>query len=712
MAFDANDLSPHENFVVERTRLGEIADFTQMAGIGGAKPAVRAGFLRKLMLQIDPTWTVRTPGVRLKGARIEGALDLTDCSGAGGDGLPALALVECDIPEPVDLSHARLARVSLKGSRLTRLVAVETEIGGELDLCEVAPLGEPGQETFTAKLRGVRIDGDLLARGAKFARAIDSDDDALMLQGAEISGNILLDSGFESFGCVWLMSASVGGGLSCDGGQFLNRSDDTTGQAIAADNASFGSVILRKAKFEGEARFISTRIARDFDISDGALFRNEGGVALMLANAEIGGQVFGDTTKIQGEFSMQSARIARNLDLRGAEIAQRANARGDAFGRAVDATSASIGGAALFHGANIKGELFLADARIDGYLAFGGGRFINAGNWAIRAPNVRVGGNLTFKIADNGYAPNGQKTVIEGGAKFDRARIDGALAWNALELRGPGPDNAKGGVLSFADAAISGPVQARNLVTQQDARIDASGATCAVLDDDLKTGWGVDGATLDLEGFTYARIDNPDETWRARLAWLKRGKNAAGGFSSQPFGQAALVYARAGRREHARRIQLAAHDLHTPRSSGGPLTLLFSSLFGLVAGYGLAPLRVVRALALFLAIGVFGVLVMNDQGALVTPQGRACNGAIEPTLYAIDVALPIIDLGQESRCAPGRTARAELSPGTPVSEQSDWRWFEGVAMWRWAHAIYALLGAILSALAVITFSGIMKPKDE
>ena len=67
MAFDANDLSPHEHFVVERTRLGEVADFTPMAGPGGAKPAVRAGFLRKLMLELDPAWTVRTPGVRLHG---------------------------------------------------------------------------------------------------------------------------------------------------------------------------------------------------------------------------------------------------------------------------------------------------------------------------------------------------------------------------------------------------------------------------------------------------------------------------------------------------------------------------------------------------------------------------------------------------------------------------------------------------------------------
>jgi hypothetical protein len=48
----------------------------------------------------------------------------------------------------------------------------------------------------------------------------------------------------------------------------------------------------------------------------------------------------------------------------------------------------------------------------------------------------------------------------------------------------------------------------------------------------------------------------------------------------------------------------------------------------------------------------------------------------------------------------------------PVSEFSDWRLFEGAALWKWAHALYAIVGAILSALAVITFSGVMKPKDE
>lgn len=711
MAFDANDLSPHEQFVVDRTSAGEIADFTPMAGPGGAKPIVRAGFLRKLMLAIDPSWTIRTPGIRLKGARIEGVLDLTDCSGSGAAGLPALALVECEIAEPIDLSHARLARFSLQGSRLTRLVAVETQIDGELDLCGVAPLGAPGQETLTVKLRGARIDGDLAARDAKFARATDGAEDALMLQGIEVAGTVFFDGGFEAFGRVWMQQARIGGGLSCEGGQMLNRSEAGDAAAFTADGAEIGVVLMRNGfKAEGEVRFVGARVTQVFEFTDASL-RNEFGVALNLASAIAGGELALNTAKVSGQVLLTNTEIGRNFDVRGAEITHRTTPRGDTYGRAIDAASMSVGGAALLQGANIKGEVFLADARIEGYLAFGGGRFINPGNWAIRAPNVRVGGNLTLKIEEGGFTPHGAKTVIEGGFKLDRARIEGALAWSNLELRGPDPNGAKRAFFSFADARITGPIQAGGLITQQDAFIEATGASCAALDDDVKAGWGAEAARLALDGFSYQRIDSAKENWRTRLAWLRRSKRDGDRFSPQPFTHVAHVYARSGRRDDARRILLAQHDQRTLQASAGPFTWALSSLFGVIAGYGLAPIRIIRALTLFLALGVAGVLAMNAQGALVTPQGRACNGVIEPALYAIDVALPVIDLGQEGRCGPGRTVRAELPQGMALGE-SDWRLFEGVALWRWAHALYAMLGAILTALAVITFSGIMKPKDD
>ena len=363
MAFDANDLSPHEHFVVDRTAQGEIADFTPMIGPGGAKPSVRAGFLRRLMLGLDPAWTIRAPGVRLKSVRIEGALDLTDCSGVG---LPALTLEACDIPDPIDLSHARIARVSLKDCRLTRLAAGQTEIDGELDLRGAGPLGAAGRDTFTANLRGARIDGDLVAHGAKFARATESNDDAIALQGAEIAGNLMLDGGFEAFGCVRLAGARIGGTLSCEGAQVLSRSDAGDTQALDAEGASAGAMMLGGFKAEGEVRCAGARIAGVFDVS-GASLRNDFGIALNLANAEIGGELRAGSAKLAGQLVLQGAGVARNLDLRGAEITHRTTPRGDVYGRALDGAALRVGGAALLQGANIKGEVFLADARIEGY---------------------------------------------------------------------------------------------------------------------------------------------------------------------------------------------------------------------------------------------------------------------------------------------------------------------------------------------------------
>jgi|CXWL01.1.fsa_nt_gi hypothetical protein len=713
MAFDANDLSPHEQFVVDRTREGEVADFTPMAGPGGAKPAVRAGFLRKLLLGLDPAWPVRTPGVRIKGVRLEGALDLTDCTGAGGAGLPALTLIGCDVGEAIDISHARLARVSLRDSRLHAIVADETVIDGEFDLSGIAPLGgAPGTETLKLRARGASIGGDLSARGAKFARAAESDEDAVFLQGAEIGGNVLFDDGFESFGGVWLVGARIAGRVQCDGAVMLNRTDDGAGEAFVAADAHIGGALRLRGKFkaEGQVNVFGARIGGDLDLTGGS-FRNDGGAALILSNSEISGQVLGGA-KIAGQVAAQGARVGRNFDLRGAEIAHPISGPAK-FGRAIDAPNLSVGGAALLHGANIKGETFLADARIDGYLAFGGGRFIHPGGWAIRAPNVRVGGNLTFKIADNGYAPHGQKTVIEGGAKFDRAQVDGAVAWVNLELRGPGPEGGKGAVLSFAHARIAGALQAKALTLQQDGAVDLTGASCASLQDDLKSGWGADAARLGLEGFAYGRLDGAgkDDRWRPRLNWLKRAQREGERFSPQPFSALAQVYARAGRREDARRVLLAQHDQRTFLASAGPLTWTLSSAFGLVAGYGFAPIRAARALALFLVLGVLGVLAMDAQGALVNTEGARCGGAIEPALYAIDVALPVIDLGQQALCSPGRAPGAELYAGMTLGE-SEWRLFEGAALWRWAHALYAILGALLAALAIITFSGVMKPKDD
>ncbi|MDX2274768.1 MAG: hypothetical protein NW206_04885 [Hyphomonadaceae bacterium] len=764
MAFDANDLSPHEQYVVDRIRNGEIADFSSMQGPDGRKPAVRAGFLRRLMLELEPDWAVRTPGVRLKGVQIDGALDLTDCSGAGGAGLAALALEQCDIPEPMDLSHAWLSRLNLSGSAFTHLRAHGLKLDGPLEFSGAHPftdggvcwidarsamiggrvdganaklrlpedLGEDGgAQLYALNLREANIGNGICLRPDFYAIGGLSLFDAVVeglvdLRGAQIkrvdrrainlgnlraSGVVSLNRGFQCDGPIWMRGAKLAGGFNADGATITISDGESEG--IQAENAEIGENLQLRNKFRCNApvSFAGAIIRGSVDINKGAFAAS--GVALDFRRAVIEAELIG-AASIKGALGVAGANIGRNLDLRGSEIVAEHKKNGAApksqFAIAIDGANVRIGGAALLQGANIKGEVFLADARIEGYASFGGGRFLNGGGWAIRAPNMRVGGNLTLKIDDASFAPHGLKTVIEGAAKFDRAQVDGAVAWASLELRGPSPEGAKGGLLSFRDASISGSLQARALTAQQEACVDLSGASCAALDDDLKNGWGVEKCVLGLEGFTYQRLDG-DDRWRGRLAWLKRARRDGKLFSPQPYTTLAQVYARAGKREDARRVLLALHDQRTLIASAGPLTWTLSSAFGLIAGYGFAPIRAARALLLFLALGVIGVFAMNAQGALVRPDGAACNGAIEPALYAIDVALPVIDLGQETRCAPGRTARADLPAGVALGD-SDWRLFEGAALWKWAQALYAILGAILTALAIITFSGMMKPKDD
>ncbi|HVY83709.1 MAG TPA: hypothetical protein VG943_01140, partial [Caulobacterales bacterium] len=540
MAFDASDLSSQEQYVVERTRDGEIADFSAAAGPDGAKPALRAAFLRKLLLQLEPGWPVRMPGVRIRGARIDGALDLSDCAE-----LPALELAGCEIAERIDLRHTRIARLSFESSALTKLDGLGLHVRGVFNLSGIRAAAADGLCWIDA--RALTVDGNVELSESRLAAPTAREEGV-----AQHLQNLALR----------LSDARIAGSLH------MARLQAQGGVSIGSAHVD-GDVMLSHAVLEaGEGKAFRARAAQ---ISG----------ALVLRDA-----------KVAGEVDLRSASIGSNFEIVQAEVTHAAPRGGDIkseYDVAISATNVRVGGAALFQGANIKGEIFLADARIDGYLAFGGGRFMNGGGWAIRAPNVRIGGNLTLKLADDDTAPHGKKTVIQGGAKFDRAQIDGAVAWLNLELRGAGPDGAKGPLLSFADACIKGSLQARNLTAQEDARIDLAGARCGALDDDLKTGWGVEKAALDLEGFSYARLDGggKDDRWRARLGWLRKSRR--NGFSPQPYAVLADVYARAGWREDARRVLLAQHDLRALHSRAGPLTRALSSAFGLVCGYGFAP---------------------------------------------------------------------------------------------------------------------------
>ncbi len=745
-----------EKKVVARTRDGEIADFSDETAASGAKPAIRAAFLRRLLLQLDTDWPVRMPGVRVRSATIEGALDLGDCSGAGGTGLAALELCACDIAEPVELSHARLARLCLDECALTKVRALEARIDGPVSLRHVrahaqngvcsldfdgARIGgsvdakgahlrcdphEPRTDrigVFALTLRNAAIAGNVLLRpgfrahggvslhGAQIGGLVDlraarltvNHRYALSAGGLKLAGALHINGGFRAEGPIFLRGAQIGDGLHADGGVIAVPEHWSRFDALNAEGAHItgGASLKNGFSANGVINLRSARVRGGVALHN-ASFSSLKPYAIDMRNAEIEGEVAGDAV-VQTGMSLAGAQITRNLDLRGAQISARQPKGGGAPAPfALDATNIRIGGAVLMQGADVKGEINLADARIEGYCGFGGGRFSNGGGWAVRAPNARIGGNLTFKGAESeaGVAP----TVVDGAVKFDRARIEGEAAWEQMQLEGSGPGGAPP-LISFVDCQIGRALTARALEARR-AVIDLSGASCASLNDDPVRGWGSGASKVRLEGFHFERLEGAlnDRRWRVRTRWLRERAET---FSPQPYAVLARFYARAGLREDMRRALLAERDARTKRTPLG-VTRVLSSLFGLVAGYGFSPARTARALVLFLALGIVGVTAMLDRGMLRTNTGAPCGAAIEPALFAIDVALPVIDLGQESVCAPAPAPR-EASRDVRVlgiaapSETS---------LWRWGLGIYAILGALLSALAVITFSGVMRPKAE
>lgn len=764
MAFDANDLSPIELHVIDRTREGEAADFTPMVGPDGVKPLIRAGFLRRLLIGLNPDWQVQMPGVRVRGARIEGVLDLSDCAGAGGAGLPALELIGCDIPEAIDLSHARVARLALDNSAIASLRAQHAHFDGPISLRDVraafegsicafdlegaiidgaveargahlcCDAGEPAKDgvgVFALNLRNTRIAGNVnlqpgfIARGgvSVFGASIGG---VLGLRGAlltmnhryalsagnlELAGALHLNAGFRCEGPVWLRGARLRDGLHCDNGAIVLPDGKIQTDAINAEGAVIeGGVQLRNGfSSNGAVNLRGVRIGGSLDLSQGALASAKP-ICLDASNASIAGEVVGAVSARAG-LSFAGAEISRNLDLRGAEIsaAHVKSHRGGEYDLAIDATNVRIGGGVFLQNAKLKGEILLADARITGYCAFGGARLIQPGGWAIRAPNARIGGNVTFKTNGAGEdGPIAAKTVLEGGAKFDRARIEGEVVWDGLELRGKNEDGAPC-TLSFAHAEIGRALAAR-LLHAQHALVDLTGARCAALSDDLGKGWGMASTHLALDGFVYDRLDCAPEDlrWSARVRWLRERMASR---SPQPYAALARVYAAAGRQDDMRRALRAQHDAQARSASALSPTWVFSSLFGFFSGYGLSPTRAAAALSAFLLIGAAGVFAMDLRGVLVTPDGARCGGAVEPVLYAIDVALPVISLGQETACLPGAAPGSALFEGFRLPGQG-WRLLEEVALWRWGVAIYAILGAVLTALAILTFSGVMKPSRE
>lgn len=418
----------------------------------------------------------------------------------------------------------------------------------------------------------------------------------------------------------------------------------------------------RRFEAEGASLFWDARVAGDF-ACHGARLNNPGGLALAAAGIEIGGLANFDAYEhfrfeSSGEVRLANGSIGKSLSFLGAALSHPA-------GDALDASACSVGGhvrliAMNDHKFEAEGTTTFWKAKVSGDFVCQGARFIRPGGVALNACACSVDGGL--------YAHD---NTLDGIVDLSNARID-TLG-------------------SFADSAWSGARRIR----------------------------------LDSISLRQIEVDQSDGVaWQARMRWLQRStdRTAKGHriVSPHPWRECAIAFARSGRHTDARRIQ---REGYREENRARPLWIRpFVWVFAEVPfGFGLSALRATVTLVAFWIAGIVGAEAMLARNVLVDLSSRgdpqACLSLV-PALYALDIAIPIIDLRQESLCDPADVGQADLFPGMQLSRLAgemsflpEVTLFDEVALWTWAKAIYALLGTFLVSFAGITYSGVFKPKE-
>ncbi len=382
-------LLPAEQTIVAAAERG---DWAELSDKPEDERRVRASFLRDLLLGLPVVGdgdgsrpcSVRLPGVRVRGARVEGALNLADCAGPEGGGLPGLALEDCDIGAKINLANARLARMSLRGSRIGEVRMRGAQLDGPFDFSAARPASDASDDPPAwIDAHGCVIRAEVVGDGAKLHAPPKREEVppgqecyALNLSDSIIDGSLRLLNKAQATGGVSIAAARIRGNLYGTDA----RMEAGEGSALTAQAARIGgAVVLDGLTARGEVRIYEARIDGTLQLSRANLknrTENGSGFALLAQNAEIGGDaLLRNGFTAEGCVSLHGAKIGGNLACDGAHFANRMeNGSGDAL----IAESAEIGRDALLrNGFTAEGCVSLLGAKIGGTLACDGAHFAN-----------------------------------------------------------------------------------------------------------------------------------------------------------------------------------------------------------------------------------------------------------------------------------------------------------------------------------------------
>jgi hypothetical protein len=348
----------------------------------GADREIRAEIVRNILLgraggPADPR------GVRLRGARIVGPLDL--------DGICTtiwFSLHDCDVAEPIRLRGGELPLLDLNGCRIAGLDAENMRVR------TVVLLRDGFVSTGQVSLLGAQIGGKLDLHGA---RLDGGSGPALAATNVQVGGSAYLNGGLVAtgtgaFGTIRLVGARIGGVLSLRDARIRNPD----GPALTADSLRVEDMLTMAGLQvdgtgpEGAFRLVGARINGALSLSD-ALLCNDTGPALVAHYLEVGGSVYLDRVQARGMMRMAGGRVGRLV----ATDAKMQNEHGPALDatrltalQGIDLRRSQLSGADDVHG-----TVQLRGAQLGGELDLRGGRLTNTvGGPALRASHVTIDG--------------------------------------------------------------------------------------------------------------------------------------------------------------------------------------------------------------------------------------------------------------------------------------------------------------------------------
>jgi len=485
----------------------------------------------------------------------------------------------------------------------------------------------------------------------------------------------------------------------------------------------------------------SLRVSADLDLS-GCVFSgvsdyeselsHVGSCAIHLNNARIGGRLDLSSTA-QSRFHAErvvrfdGAHIDGEVSLNGALL----DGRGAA---ALSARSSSVGSNVVLkpaHGHRFEshGEVALVAAQITGDLSCDGARLLNPEGRALHCEDMSV-----ESVALSDAADMDAPFEASGRLNFLTAIIGGSFFLTNARLA-PGPDLGgllrKGGpvALNLQQVRISNALGLRNISALDDGLTPQSatgvptpvqgwflltGAEINTIVDNSENGWPAAGY-LDVDGVVYKYIRHVEggDLVSKRIKWLRRqypqGNPDVASFRPQPYEQLSSVLRQHGLTREANAVAVEKIRMRLLARVDDPVARLLPKLLMLLSNHGYSSSRALMSFLIFVLLGTIfyasAVFLFQQPfmpvenppeptayrfafGLLETSAAFGCPG-LDVMQYALDAALPVIDLGQDQHCifAPTGAARE---------------------LWLLLHSIYIIIGAALSAVVVLTLTGLLR----